>query len=293
MTTATTDPGSVARRMWTLFEPIHAVAYFAPEARTAFEAHGLRGFWRGYFAGRAAPLGRVDAALVVATFFSFAPRMVERAVPDVWDRIAPDDALPVRLAGATAALNRLLASTDDRVVRDAAALLETAVDALDCSGRCLGAVNAVLRRPDAPIERLWSATTNLREHRGDGHIAALVAAGVTGSEAIVWRAGIDVPRELLQATRGWHDDEWDAAHARLAARGWLASTGQVTPEGVAAHQAIESATDRAAAHPWSALGDTDCRRLEQLLRPFAAACSDELPFPNPIGVPHPSVVPAG
>ena len=47
----------MARSMWTLFEPIHAVTYFTAEARSAYEKAGLRGFWRGYFAGRAAPLG--------------------------------------------------------------------------------------------------------------------------------------------------------------------------------------------------------------------------------------------
>jgi helix-turn-helix protein len=48
--------------MWTLFEPVHAVTYFAPEARSAFEQAGLRGFWRGYFAGRAArPWARLGA----------------------------------------------------------------------------------------------------------------------------------------------------------------------------------------------------------------------------------------
>src|SRR5215813_11480156 len=62
-----------ARRMWTLFEPVHVVTYFAPEARAAFEEAGLRGFWRGYFAGRSAPLGPVDAPPVIAAFFGFAP----------------------------------------------------------------------------------------------------------------------------------------------------------------------------------------------------------------------------
>ena len=51
------DQDAVARRMWTLFEPVHAVTYFAPEALEAFKAARLRGFWRGYFAGRAAPRG--------------------------------------------------------------------------------------------------------------------------------------------------------------------------------------------------------------------------------------------
>jgi hypothetical protein len=54
-----TDPLSDARSLWHVLEPYHALTYFAPEARRAFEDAGLRGFWRGYFAGRVAPLGMV------------------------------------------------------------------------------------------------------------------------------------------------------------------------------------------------------------------------------------------
>src|SRR5215471_2268722 len=100
------DAANTARAMWTLFEPIHAVTYFAPEARGAFEEAGLRGFWRGYFAGRAAPLGPAGAAVVTASFFNFAPPMVARALPAVWDLITPQDALAARSAGAVAALRR-------------------------------------------------------------------------------------------------------------------------------------------------------------------------------------------
>jgi hypothetical protein len=279
------DSARVARHLWTLFEPIHAITYFAPESRTAFEPHGLRGFWRGYFAGRAAPLGRVDAPAVTAAFFSFVPRMVDRAVPDVWDRVTPDDALSIRLAGAATALTRVLPDADREATTDAAALLEGAVDAMDWSGRCLGAANAALDRPASPIERLWLASTALREHRGDGHSATLVAADVSGCEALVWRAGIDLSRSDLQLNRGWDDEEWGAAQARLTERGWLDAAGRVSAEGGAAHDAVEAATDRAAARPWATLGDDRCRRLVALLEPLAAACRAELPFPNPIGVP--------
>src|SRR5260370_40814312 len=81
------DAAYTARAMWTLFEPIHAVTYFAAEARSAFEQAGVRGFWRGYFAGRAAPLGTPGAAVVTASFFNFAPAFVARAIPAVWELI--------------------------------------------------------------------------------------------------------------------------------------------------------------------------------------------------------------
>ena len=96
------DATRTARAMWTLFEPVHAVIYFAPEARGAFEEARLRGFWRGYFAGRAAPLGPAGAAVVTASFFNFSPAFVARAIPAVWELISPEEALRVRAAGAAA-----------------------------------------------------------------------------------------------------------------------------------------------------------------------------------------------
>src|SRR5215471_17300179 len=96
------------RAMWALYEPIHTVTYFSAQGRDALTAAGLRGFWRGYFAGRSAPLGAVPAAPVLASFFSFAPAMVTRALPEVWTLAAPDVVLTARSAGAVAALDVLL-----------------------------------------------------------------------------------------------------------------------------------------------------------------------------------------
>src|SRR5262249_6870995 len=93
-----------ARRLWTLTEPVHALTYFAPEAHAAFTAAGLRGFWRGYFAGRAAPLGHTPAEVVTATFFGFHPAFVARAVPSVWDILDPAAAIDARLAGVDGAM---------------------------------------------------------------------------------------------------------------------------------------------------------------------------------------------
>jgi hypothetical protein len=214
--------------------------------------------------------------------------MVARALPAVWDLITPQDALAVRSAGAVAALHRLaggqdLAAAADRLLR--------AADALDCAGRVLAAANAALPVPGdrEPAARLWHAATLLREHRGDGHFAALVAADIDGCEALVLRCGADLAREQLQPVRGWTDEEWDQAVARLAGRGWLAEDGRLTPEGAAARQAVEDATDRAAARPWARLGAAATEELAGLLLPIARACAAELPYPNPVGVPTPAV----
>ncbi len=331
------DAGAVARRMWTLFEPVHVVTYFSPEARSGFEAAGLRGFWRGYFAGRAAPLGAVAAAPTTGAVFNFAPTMVARAIPGVWELITPEEALAVRSAGAVAALRRLLGSASpvdqpaqpvqpvqpvqpdqpDQVVRPvqavqttqavqamqpvqamqavhamqavqaAGGLLAVATAGLDCAGRVLASANAALPEPAEPLARLWQAATLLREHRGDGHSAALVAAGLDGCEALVLRTGLDLTRRMLQPIRGWTDEEWDAAAARLARRGWLGPDGRATPEGAAAHRAVEDATDLAAARPWARLGHAATEQLAGVLSPIALACAAGLPYPNPIGIPAP------
>lgn len=261
----------LARELWTLFEPIHAVPYFAPEARAAYEAAGLRGYWRGYFAGRAAPLGRVGPEPVVAAFFGFAPSMVERALPAVWDLASPEAALAAKRAGALAALRRVLGETD---VTDAVDVLESAVAGLDLAGRVLGAAHAALPVPDEPLVRLWHAAGVLREHRGDGHVAAYVAHDVDGCEALVLRASIDLDREWLQPYRGWTDEQWDAATERLRDRGLLGSRELL--------ESVEAATDAAALRAWR---DVDTDRAREVLAPLAAAATGVLPETSPIGLP--------
>jgi hypothetical protein len=295
---AVMDDAATARRMWTLFEPVHVVTYFAPEARQAFEQAGLRGFWRGYFAGRAAPIGAVAAPPVVATFFSFAPPFVQRALPAVWDLITPARALAAREAGAVAAIRRLAGCADGQPAPAAlvatADLLTAAAQDLDPAGRPLGAPNAALPVPAEPVGRLWRAATVLREHRGDGHVAALVAAGIDGCEALALRVAVDpvLGREQLQAVRGWTDEDWAAAAGRLRDRGWLDAGGAATAGGRAAHRAVEAATDLAAARPWARLGSSAAAELAGLLTPLTTACAAVLPIPNPVGVPAPGPAPA-
>lgn len=280
------QPGTeFVRGLWQLYEPLHAVTYFGTQARAAFEAAGLRGFWRGYFAGRAAPLGAVAAAPVTAAFFSFAPAMVRRAVPDVWQRASPERALAARLDGAVAVLRSVLPDEPERW-EAAAALLETAAGAAVTAGRVLGAANAALPSPTEPLARLWQAATVLREHRGDGHVLALVDAELDGCQALVLRDALYGGREQLQPNRGWTDSEWDDAARALARRGWLTDDGRPTAAGAAAHRDVESRTDRLAAQPWTALDPAGQGRLARLLAPLAEAASQVVPFPNPMGLPR-------
>jgi hypothetical protein len=272
------------RHLWQLFEPLHAVTYFGAETRAAFESAGLRGYWRGYFAGRAAPLGAVSAAPVTAAFFSFAPGMVARAVPDVWRRASPEQVLAARLQGAEATLRAALPDEPERWAA-AAGLLETAARAAVTDGRPLSAANAALPRPEGALARLWQAATVLREHRGDGHVIALVDAELDGCQALVLRDALYGGREQMQPNRGWTDPEWDTAAGALIGRGWLDDDGRPTAAGEAAHRAVESRTDRLAAQPWTALDPTD---LVALLAPLAEAAGAVVPYPNPMGLPRPA-----
>ncbi|MEU4714275.1 hypothetical protein AB0F73_11570 [Micromonospora purpureochromogenes] len=270
--------------MWTHVEPVHAVTYFHPRARAAYEAVGLRGYWRGYFAGRAAPLGPTEAAPVIAAFFTFAPPMVSRALPAVWRLATPQEALRARLTGAVQALAELTYELPETHLAEAADLLEEAAAAVEPAGRVLGAANAALPRGEYPLARLWQAATTLREHRGDGHIAALVAADLDPVETLAWRVAVDQPLQNLLG-RGWSEEQWQAARGRLAERGWLGADGEPTDVGRARFQAIEDATDLAAARPWRALGADRTDRLRELLEPMARACHTVIPENSPIGLP--------
>jgi hypothetical protein len=280
---------STARRLWSLFEPLHAVTYFTPQAAAAFEAAGLTGFWRRYFAGRAAALGPVGPGPVTAAFFGFAPAMVSRAFPSVWGRISPQDALAARAAGATAALTDLFTDLPPSAVAEAADLLEAAAKQAGLPGRVLSAAHADLPWPSEPVTRLWHAATILREHRGDGHVAALLTAGVDGCESLVWRVGRDGGRlrEVTQPARGWTDEEWTAAAGRLEERGWLTPGGAVTAEGNDAYEEVEALTDRLAAGPWDRLGQAGTDRCAELLTPLAERVWSVLPDDNPIPLRRP------
>jgi hypothetical protein len=284
------NPARTARTMWTLFEPLHAVTYFAPQASAAFQQVGLRGFWRGYFAGRAAPLGPVGPAPVFAAFYGFARPMVERALPEAWGLAGPEQALAARAAGARAALRDLLGQAGEpgaAGLAEAARLCRAAAESVEVNGRVLAAANAALPWPEDPLDVLWQAVTVLREHRGDGHVAALLVAGLDGCESLVWRAAVDSDRRLLQPARGWSDQDWDAAGARLTDRGWLHPDGRPTDVALAARTEIEAHTDALAAGPWRELGRSGTAGLAGLLHPLAEAAARSLPYPNPIGLAEP------
>lgn len=286
MAVATT--GSAARDLWRLLEPIHAVTYFSPEPLTALRQAGFRGFWMGYFAGRAAPLGEASAHLVHALFYNFSFGHVARALPDAWDFAPPQDALEARLDGSVRALRRHL-GTDPATpgIRRAADLAWRAAAGAPLEGRPLYGANRALPDPTDPLARLWHAATLLREHRGDGHVAALTAAGIGGRESHVLHAlSTGASAEVYSAARHLGGEEWDAIIDGLRAKGIVDPTGKLSDAGRATKTSIEERTDDLAWSAYQQLTDGELRELVQALRPITAAvvAAGEIPTQSPMGL---------
>jgi len=273
------------RALWTLFEPIHAVTYFSREAREAFADIGLTRYWDGYFAGRAAPLGAVTAAPVIAIFSGFAPSLVERVLPAVWARVTNDQVLEARSRGAAATLRNLV--PDEHSITQAADLLAQAAGRVDTVGRPLAAANSVLPVESDPYRRLWQAAATLREHRGDGHVIALVEGQIAGISTIVLRSAVDIDATSMRKARGWTDEQWATEVDELTARGLLTGQGEISKTGTAALDRAEHLTNHLAVRPWSGVTHEEIARVARTLSPIARACQAVFPFPNPIGLPRP------
>jgi hypothetical protein len=282
---------AAARGLWLVGEPIHALTYFAQPSFDAWAAAGVTGFWRGYFATRAAPFGKVGPGPVVAAFYNFEPDMVAKALPAVWSMAPPAAMLDARLAGMDATLRSVVgdAAVSDPGLPAVVDQLRRAVDAAALAGRALFAANAALPWPDEPHLALWQGLTCLREHRGDGHNSALLHAGIDGCQAhVLAGAAGGSPRATIQPTRGWSDEQWDAAEADLVARGFVSEPGgPATGAGRALHAGIEARTDELASEPWAGAGDGAVAQVVTALRPWAEAIQDAAVIrqPNPMGLP--------
>ena len=259
------DPALVGRAHRAV-DPLHAQLYFAPEQDQYLAAIGLRPGRMSYFAGRAAPMGAVGAGVVTATFYNFSPSLVAHMIPRAWTLASPERVLAARLDAARASLTRTLGEAAGSAdVAELAGLLREACADLTAEGRPLHAAHADLPWPEEPLLAMWHGATLLREHRGDGHVAVLLHAGLTGLEALVTHSatGRGFTEAAAKATRGWRDEEWAAACAALAERGLLDDAG-LTPDGEELRARIEVQTDALAADPWLSLGAAKTARVVEL-----------------------------
>ncbi|MGI5154270.1 SCO6745 family protein [Microbispora sp. CA-102843] len=278
----------LARTMWHQIEPVHATLYFSPEA---FEEAAALGYdvttrWPSYFAWRTAPLGAAGPALAAATYYSFSPSMIDDYVPGIWETATPAQVLDARLRAMDRTLRGLLGEGMGADIKEAAELAIRAAESVDVAHRPLAAANLDLPWPEEPHLALWQAYTVLREHRGDGHLTALHAAGLDACEALVSFAAVGAAPAENFAGRGWSDDEWAAARDRLAGRGLVDDEGTATAAGRALRDQVERMTDELAAGPWRALGEAGAERLAELNRPLLGAVFESglLPTVTTLGI---------
>jgi len=250
---------------------VHRFVYFVPEAAEEYAALGVTG--RGsYFASRAAPLGAVPDAVVLATFYNFSPRAVDAAMPGMWQAATPEQWQAARFRAAGRALDRVAPALTAAEVAEARSIIDPVVAGLDLAGKPLAAANAALALPADPLLALWQQVTVLREWRGDVHIALLVANRIGPCECMVLQVGTGrFPLGITQATRQWDETEWSAAIGTLGARGWVDAGGAMTAEGTAAREQLEADTDTLCAPIWAPVGEQAAARLAELIRPIHAA----------------------
>jgi hypothetical protein len=276
---STTPLVVASRRAWAGLEALHIVGYFADEPRARYVELGLHPNL-SYFPARAAAMGAVGPEVTFASFYVFAPWLHHKALPAAWAIASPEQVVAARRDGVREALARVVGSPH---VAEPLAIARRVTEGLSPSGRPLYAAHAGLDWPDEDLLALWHAAGLVREHRGDGHVAVLTAAGIAPLEAIVLDGAWSDRRRFLRATRGWSEQELADAASGLVDRGWLTSDGDLTPEGREVRADVEDRTDRAALAGWEHIGLEATERLADLVAPLRATIVDSGLLPSEIG----------
>lgn len=272
------DVRKTSRRLRDLCEPIAGSVYFVPEAQERYRALGLESYTDSYFISRGAALGHPSGEVVTAAFGVFNPAIVIPAVNNGWAKTDTETILRARQDGAVAGLERILGEAEPSA---AVAMLRPVMESVDFAGRMLFAGLRGLPFPDEPLAQLWRVCDYVRERRGDGHIAAWVAAGCDAVEIsllteLLW--GLEIATYTY--TRGWPKDDIEAGIARLESKGYVKDRA-FTDAGRTYRRDIEAATDALEADVVEALGDR-ADELFALLEPMQQAVLDAKGYPvNP------------
>ncbi|MFF0447987.1 hypothetical protein ACFYT4_16525 [Streptomyces sp. NPDC004609] len=258
----------MGRRCHHVLNPLHSTVYFSPDLADETAALGIHGWEAAYVATRAAPMGPAGPGRVASAFYHFNQELIARHLPAVWSLAPPAAVLDARLRAADLTLRRLLgpeliASAE---LAEAARLALRAAEGCARPARPLYAAYADLPVPDEPHLAYWHAAGLLREHRGDSHLAALLALELDPLEALVSHTatGRGMARRWVLATRGWQPADWEAAQERLRKRGLLDEDGGLTREGVRLRSELEDLTDRIDRGPYERLGAEGVERLTEL-----------------------------
>jgi len=281
----------IARAMFQVYEPIVLTGSGAPELQTICNQLGLSEHRMSYYAVRAAALGPVAAEVVSATFYHHTLEMVSPAIPLAWSIASPERIVAARFEAVDQALQRLLAhQIESNEIVEALELVREAMIGCSIAGRALFAAHSALPWPSEPHVALWHGLNLLREHRGEGHTIAVMAARLPPNQAA----------PMLIATTGetrdgrswrWPDDLWNQAVTALQERDWLNDAGELTDEGLAVRTRIEDETDSLALGPWLQLGKERTYHLWTLLRDLLQVILDQnglAQIRTPIGLSWPA-----
>jgi Helix-turn-helix family len=253
----------------------HVLGYFSPEVGQKFKAHGLDDFTT-YFTARVAPMGAVRPEVTAAAFYNFNPAVVAMLTTDIWDKITPAEAVALRTEAITAALSGASGALTDTELDEAITTAQEIVDSLRFDGRALAAGTACVPMPADKLAQLWQLVAIIREWRGDNHIALLVTADLDGAECLVMDVVVSKgASSFLKKTRGWSDEEWNEAIARLHKRGLVAEDGAPTQNGIDMRLGIETATDAADMPLWDLVGEQRALEFHESLKKVIAALIED------------------
>ena len=254
-----------SRALASAIEAFAAQVYFAPECHRGYAALGFRPSpgrngqlempdGPAYFCSRGAVLGQVPGEVIAATFAVFNPAVVIPAVSYGWTLTDAQTICAARTDGALQQLQRVLGASPDGLDR-VLALLRAATERLPLAGKPMFAGMLAQGLPGEPLADAWQLADQLREFRGDAHIAAWTSAGFDAAEiGLVGELYLGLPRRSYVRSRAWSDADLDAAEERLSSRG-LVADGALTESGRAAREAVEEATDDGCVPVVAALGD--------------------------------------
>lgn len=239
-----------ARRLRDALEPIATQGWWSRPPMERLASLGL-GFFESYVWGRAAALGTPAPSIVVATFGVFEPALLTGVLQSGMATASRADVLAARDEGASDSLATIVDPVDAAAVADP---LLAAIEQLDGMGRPLFSALRELPVPTSAAGRLWRAAELVREHRGDGHLAAGLADGLDAVEMNVFtELWLGYRFGEYSGTRGWSAERLQQALGSLAARGWV-SGENLNEAGTRARIELENRTDDTQAALVRALG---------------------------------------
>jgi len=233
-------PNSLARRLRDALEPIATQGWWSRSVADNMSALGLD-FFGAYVWGRAASLGTPSASTVVSTFGVFEPTFLSKIYLDTRDTVSREKILQARDDGASQAM-ALVCSADEAT--QLCEPLRQAMESVDGCARPLFSGLRELEMPATPQGQLWRLAEMFREHRGDGHLAACIAHGLSAIDMnIVTELWLGYELGEYSTTRGFSKEALAVAMVSLQERGIL-DGGKLTPFGHSLRAQIEDATDK-------------------------------------------------